>query len=315
MKPLKAFLIYTFILTHLLFAGACSGAGVNNNPASAISLVGSTPGDAVIKSLLSIPPAIPVDFIRWDLTLHNKKSDQNTFVLNLVFGEAQPNTLGFKNGGEKRAIEGTYRVSRSKDEKRNRDLYHLKSSQLPAVVSMVKLNDNLFHLLTPENQLMKGNGGWSYTLNRKPPMQKAAAALPALTSSAPLLGDTARQTIFEGRTPCLAFARENKLPVAADCMKLKWLLLLNKDPKTLLPSTYMLKRSDSRSADITGKWAIVTGIRANPDVILYQLDPDKPEKSVSFLVGDENVIFLLNKANQLYVGNSNFSYTLNKREE
>jgi hypothetical protein len=168
--------------------------------------------------------------------------------------------------------------------------------------------------LTPGDQLVNGNGGWSYTLNRKEPIQQAAA-LPALTTASSGLPDPAQQVTFDGRTPCLDLARDHHLAVAPDCFKLKWRLILNRDPETLVPTTYTLKRTGSRQADIVGKWAMIQGVPSNPQAIIYQLDPDKPEKALSLLVGDENVLFFLNKEKQLYVGNGDFSFTLNRRTE
>lgn len=60
-------------------------------------LLGCTPGDDLIISQLSIANETIIDFIKWDLTLDN--SNHNTFMLNIVYGESQPNTLGFN--GEK----------------------------------------------------------------------------------------------------------------------------------------------------------------------------------------------------------------------
>ena len=105
MKPLKLFLIYTLLLPCILFTNSCSSAG---HSSSDIVFVGSTPGDELIKSLLTIHPETKVDFIRWDLTLTNTKFNQNTFVLNIAFGEAQPNTLGFKEGGKRLSFKGEF---------------------------------------------------------------------------------------------------------------------------------------------------------------------------------------------------------------
>lgn len=62
-----------------------------------------------------------------------------------------------------------------------------------------------------------------------------------------------------------------------------------------------------------GNWTILGGMPSHPKAVIIQLDPDKPEKSLSLLAGDENVLFFLDKSNRLYTGNGDFSYTLNKR--
>jgi hypothetical protein len=309
MKHKKFYLINTLFVACVLFMNSCSGARTANALSSKIVLVGSTPGDSLIKSMLALSPESQIDFIRWDLTLNQAESDSKTYVLNIAFGEGQPNTLSFKGGGEKLSVEGTYTVSKSQ----KGDIYELKSKKTPTPISLVKLNENLFHLLTPDNKLMVGNGGWSFTLNRKDSTANSSTVLPSrITTSSP--DDTAQQVIFDGRTPCLDLAKQYKLQVESDCVKLKWKLTLFRDAKTNKPTTYTLQKPLNRPNTAQGKWTIIKGIRTNPGAVIYQLDPDKPDESISFLVGDENVLFFLDKENQLFTGNGDFSFTLNRRK-
>ncbi len=268
--------------------------------------VACTPGDALIKAQLGISNNIVIDFIKWDLTLESSRL--NSFELNIVYGESQPNTLGFKNGGLKKSYQGAYRISQYD---RN-EIYYLKSKDFSGEIAMVKLDATVFHLLTPQKKLMVGNGGWSYTLNKKNP-DNNKYLLPVFRNSASILKDTLLQVVYDGRTPCLDFAEENNLTVSESCFKLKWKLILNKDPKTLKPSTYALKRTNSRESDIVGNWKIIKGSSLNPNAIILQLDPDKPAKTISLFVADENVLFFLHKNETLFKGNENFSFTLNKR--
>jgi hypothetical protein len=301
-------------LTLFIGLGFLHFRSMSSDISSEINLVASTPCDEQIKSILALSPNSVVDFVRWDLILKNAKTKNSTFTLKIVYGESQPNTLGFKNNGETKYLEGECKISQFKKGIYG-EVYHLISEKLTAEILIVKLNDNIFHLLTPEKQLMVGNGGWSYTLNRKEPIDNTSVDLPALTILSDLPLDTARQIIFDGRTPCLDFAKENNLTVASDCFKLKWKLILNKDPKTLLPTVYTLHRTNSRENLITGKWRILKGTSSNPGAVIYQLDPDKPDRSISLLLGDENVAFFIHKDNNLFTGNENFSYTLNKRQK
>ncbi|MGN6215107.1 hypothetical protein [Parafilimonas sp.] len=272
-----------------------------------IIFVGCTPGDDLIKSQLGIKNETVIDFIKWDLTFSNLNS--NTFMLNIVYGESQPNTLGFKNGGQKKSYQGEYQISKNN----GNEIYQLKSNEFQTEIALIKLNANILHILTPKKQLMIGNGGWSYTLNNKSP-DNIDYPLPTLTNSTSVLNDTSLEVIYDGRTPCQNFASENNLTVNESCFKLKWKLTLSKDPKTLQPTTYTLKRTNSRETDITGKWTIIKGTASNPNAIILQLDPDKPNQTVSLFVGDENVLFFLHKDKTLFVGNDNFSFTLNKRQ-
>lgn len=313
MKQTNSFLNNLLLVTFILSGFNSCEAKTKNFP-SDIILVASTPGDEQIKSLLAISPDTKVDFIRWNLIFTNTTSSKQTFSLNINYGEAQPNTLGFKNGGEKKSIDGEYTISKDKGSI-NGEVYRLKSMKLPTEILMIKLSDNIYHLLTPQKHLMVGNGGWSYTLNRKEPLTNISTDLPALTMLSNLPEDTAQQIIFDGRTPCLDIAKEKNLTVPSDCFKLKWKLILNRDSKTLQPTTYALKRTDHRQSDITGKWTIKKGISSNPNAFIYQLDPDKPEQSIYLLLGDENVAFLLHKDNEFFIGNENFSYTLNREQK
>ncbi len=337
MKSATKFLIIAICSTSSLLNTSCSNTA--KAPVSAVSLVlvGSTPGDSLINSLLNIHSDTVIDFIRWELTLNN--APPNNFDLNINFGVGKPNTNGFMEGGEKRSYKGKYTISKSTSGNLNGEIYQLTGEGIKPHISLIKLNDNLFHLLTPDNKLMVGNGGWSYSLNRKTPIINDSAALPALTVAPILFKDTATQITFQGRTPCQEFTKDNNLQTSNDCIKLKWGLTLNKTPdmtasgnyslkaiavpeldKPIWPNNassgnYSLKGTLYRSRMREGKWAITKGTDTNPEVAILQLDPDKPDECVSFLLGDENVLFLLNKKMQLYSGNSDFSFTLNRRNQ
>jgi hypothetical protein len=298
----RKYLLNIILATCVLFTNSCSGQSTADSLTSKTVLVGSTPGDSLIKSFLAINPDKQVDFIRWDLSLNRAKNDSKTYVLNIVFGKGQPNTSGFKGGGEKLSFEGVYTISKSQ----NREIYELKNEKTQSAISLVKLNDNLFHLLTPDKKLMVGNGGWSYTLSRKDSSPASSAGLP----SSFLPDEASQQIIFDGRTPCLNFA---DFKVGNDCRKLKWRLTLSRDSKTNQPTVYALKSTLNRQNKIEGKWTIIKGVKNNSEALIYQLDPDKPDESISFLVGDENVLFFLDKEHRLLTGNSDFSFTLNRR--
>ena len=104
--------------------------------------------------------------------------------------------------------------------------------------------------------------------------------------------------------------------VSPSCFKLKWRLTLNRDSITLKPATYIIRKVvDNIPRDVTGNWSIIKGTPSNPSAVIYQLDPDKPGETISLLAGDESVIFFLNNDNELYVGNGDFGFTLNKRKQ
>ena len=130
---------------------------------------------------------------------------------------------------------------------------------------------------------------------------------------------------FEGRFPCFEVARQLKIETTADCVKFKWSLTLYQDPVTFQPITFTLsivgggdivklEGSSYRQKLCAGKWAIIKGLKSNPDADVYQLEFNQPVIYFYFLKGDENVLFVLNENKEFRVGNENFSYTLNRVE-
>ena len=160
---------------------------------------------------------------------------------------------------------------------------------------------------------MIGNGGWSYSLNRKE-LVNDGDALPLLTNRSSIFPDTSRQVIYDGRTPCQSFASDHQMKASPECFKLKWRLVLNRDPVTHEPTTYMVRKVvDNGFKDVTGNWSISKGGPGNKNVLIIRIDPGKGKETISLLVGDSNVLFLLDTEDKLYAGNGDWSYTLNKK--
>jgi hypothetical protein len=268
-----------------------------------IWLVGSTPGDEQIKSKFEIQPNVKVDFIKWDLRLEKSKF----FVLMITFGESKPNTLGFINDGQRKVLKGTYSITNNG----KHGIYHFKADKM--VFSLLKLNENIFHLLNAENELMVGNGGWSYTLNNRKSLKSIGTLY---TNSNKEQGERVLQEIYDGRTPCQEFAVEHHWEVSNDCFKLKWKLTLNRDSVTLNPTTFLIRKVvDNVPNDISGIWTINKGTNNNPDATIFLLNSENPNQTISLLVGDNNILYFLRKDNSLFEGNENFSFTLNKRQK
>ena len=134
------------------------------------------------------------------------------------------------------------------------------------------------------------------------------------------------QIIFVGTTPCGQMIRPiHKVSQEADCALVKWTLTLYQDPVTLKPTTYKLSAINrfivkgnnqysepGTKSEAEGKWTIVQGTKTNPNSIVYRLESDKPETSISFLKISDKLIHLLNNEGRLMIGNEFFSYTLNR---
>lgn len=132
--------------------------------------------------------------------------------------------------------------------------------------------------------------------------------------------------VFVGSSPCGNVIHPLlKMPADAVCDFTKWNLTLYQDPATKLPTTFQLSCQygvsqpntsgfigGGTSVEAEGKWVIGKGSKINSDAVVYQLNPDKPEISLSFVKMDENVIHLLYSDKSLMIGNSGYSYTFNK---
>jgi hypothetical protein len=120
---------------------------------------GSIPCDDWIKSELKITQSTPCEFQKWELTL-----DNNQFSLKVRYGISKPNTNGFENEGTLMEVAGTYSFRKSPDGKKI--YYELNSSKFKMVLKLLRLDDNVFHIVDDAGTLLVGNGGFSYSLNR-----------------------------------------------------------------------------------------------------------------------------------------------------
>ncbi|MEZ4904293.1 MAG: hypothetical protein R2822_22350 [Spirosomataceae bacterium] len=131
---------------------------------------------------------------------------------------------------------------------------------------------------------------------------------------------------FVGSSPCGNAIRSLlKMPTDTACDFMKWNLMLYQDPTTQQPTKFKLSVSygvyqnntsnfagGGSQFETEGKWAIGKGTKTNPEAIIYQLNPDQAEKSMSFVKMDDNVIHLLYNDGSLMIGNAGHSYTFNK---
>ena len=117
---------------------------------------------------------------------------------------------------------------------------------------------------------------------------------------------------FEGRSPCQEITQLLGLTAREECIKIKWQLVLFQDPVTKAPTTYAIGGLLWRNPPKTGKWAIVKGTKEDPHAVIIQLDPDQPQSSFAFQKADENILLFLDRQHRQMVGNSRFSYTLNR---
>jgi len=297
--------ILTQIFIGFILLNSCSA-----QTTKTLTLVGSTPIGKELQTTFGIISTNEYDFMKWELNLNH--NDQQ-FTLDLNYGESMPNTTGFINGGKEAQISGTYTANVGQIANLNGKIYELKDSKTGNKFSFLQIDEHIFHLLSANRTLLKGNDGYSYTLNNiNSSSTNTAASSPTITSLAK--NNTVNQFAFAGRTPCEEIATDNKLTVSDGCFKIKWSIVLNTDPQSLKPTTFSMKRINKGPDTIIGNWQVLKGIKAQPKAFVYQLKSTNTNEIYNLLVGDDNVLFVLDKNFRLYPGNKLHSYTLNKKE-
>ncbi len=281
----------------------CSGSCMAASGSSKFVLAGVTPGDPPMRSMLSITPDTKVDFIRWVLEIEPANRRAGNFSLTAVFGEAEQNTSGHKRGGESLAVIGRYSVGKL----RGSEVLKFADENKKVAFSLVRLNDDTFHILSHDGELMVGDGGWSYSLFRRGAAGPMSSEIPQWTTRLPR--DEPQEVRFDGRTPCQEFISAYDRRASEGCYKLKWSLFLYRDPITGQPSTYKLVGTLYRDAAVEGRWSIYRGANG---AVIYRLDPDRPDRSMAFLAGDDKVLFFLTKDDRLIRGHERFGFALNR---
>lgn len=175
--------------------------------------IASTPANNQVKAFLNIPATDSVDFIRWDL-----RFDDTQYQLKCRYGISKPNTWDFMNGGQSIDITGSW-TSLGNDR-------YLKNGSRS--IRLVTLNATLLHFVDESEMLMRGNGGWSFTLNREsyPPSNNLVVRHPSHQ-----LSDS---TTYEWRTP----TGIPGIPGEPVYNKLKWKVVLYADDQTSTPVSY-----------------------------------------------------------------------------
>lgn len=189
MKMIKSFL--TITLAFYLVSFNCQNK--ENEISESTRLVASTPAGKEIKTILGIDLKDSIDFIRWNVLLD---SSSGKFKVELQYGISKPNTVGFISPKSK-IIEGKFEVSSG--------TYILKSASLPKDLRFIKINEHLFHILGTDQNLLVGNGGWSYVLNNSSGMQ--VSDLKGLETDIKLFSEQDSVITFDGRTPCDQFPK------------------------------------------------------------------------------------------------------------
>lgn len=246
----------------------------------------STPAGVVVRSFLGIPAHDSVDFIRWKLLLQ-----EDRYLLQCNYGIGKANTNGFINGGKTIELSGQWR------KEKNRCLFFSGTKMLKAV----ELNEDLLHLLSDNDSLLVGNGGWSYTLNNTKPAgfnQSGIIAAPT---------NFRDSIVFEGRTPC----NVPGVALGQTCYKIKWMIVFYANGKTGKEGRYKILGTPWRKeGGRTGSWKAVGG---NGGGTIYQLNNEEGGGSLYLLKADERILLFTDAEGKLLVGNEDFSYSLHRK--
>ncbi len=270
---------FSSVFLYLVLSAACAGG-------KEIKYTGSTPADRLVRIFLEISLSDSIDFIRWNLSL-----EENRYTLHCNYGIGKPNSNGFINGGKIIELSGELKMGKN--------IYQLQNGKLS--LRLARLNDNLLHFMNKNNNLLAGNGGWSYTLNNLTPVLTDQVSITAKQSE---MDDS---LVFEGRTPC---GIPGIIPRSSECYKLKWLIVLyaNEENKQ---GNYLMKGTPWREAGgRTGNWKIETGKDGR---IIFRLDDENNTPLIRLLKLDEDVVIFTDEKGNLLVGDLDFSYTLNRR--
>lgn len=122
---------------------------------------GSTPGGSFVKKFLSIPAGENIEMIRWNVSLKHA----HTFTLQYAYGKMQQGTPNFIGGGAQKTVSGKWIVEKGLKGNPDAIVYKL-TSEAGTSIDLVRLDENILHLLFRDGSLLIGDGGQSYTLNK-----------------------------------------------------------------------------------------------------------------------------------------------------
>jgi hypothetical protein len=115
---------------------------------------------------------------------------------------------------------------------------------------------------------------------------------------------------FENHVPC-----QIDDPPAEDCQRVKFSLVLYRDPVTGEPTTYLMSRirvgvsSDRQVND--GTWSIHQGTALDPEATVYRLDTGAPDGLDAYWAVGHDILFILDEQLMPRVGDAAYGYALN----
>lgn len=90
----------------------------------------------------------------------------DSYTLSALYGEERPGTNGFMGGGTTLTIQGKYTKATGSTANPRGKLYSLLAGKNRGPFYLVEMDSNVLHFADSKKQLIIGNGGFGYMLNR-----------------------------------------------------------------------------------------------------------------------------------------------------
>ncbi len=250
------------------------------------SYVGSTPAGTEVKAFLGIPLQDSVDFIAWKLVLfQNGYTIQcNYQVLNKENGKVTTNKEVLLSG----------KLVRGKND------YIIHNGE--QTMKLARLHPDLLHFANTDNDLLTGNGGWSYTINHS---TKTSSSVHFFNAKAAPIKDS---VVFIGRTPCEVPGVN--LP-GNNCIKLKWKIVFFGNRESNQPGSCKVYATPYRQEIFKpGTWKMITTGNGR---IFYHLYDKTGTPFLYLEKANENILLFTDASGNLLIGDKDYSFTLNRR--
>jgi hypothetical protein len=158
--------VFASAVSLLTFCTSC-GQTRSTKDAPVRTYVASTPCNNSSQPLSETPISADCEFIKWNLQLFpgKGKQDAGAYQLNASYGISKPSTQDFMHEN-KLELKGTWKLEKRRISDRFREVYVLDKKTAGKQIILVRLSDDILHLLDSDNHFMIGNASWSYTFNR-----------------------------------------------------------------------------------------------------------------------------------------------------
>ena len=316
MKQLRSICV-AIVFTTSFAINSSSQTANNSSPAAAV-FVATTPCDDISKSLFHIPSTSQAQMMTWDLRLYHdpKTSAPATFNLVCTYGMPRQGTRGFMDGATTIELKGSWIIDKGTKENSKAVVCKLTADNSPISLLFLRPNENILHLLDANKNLVVGNGAWSYTLNSTKPVDLSSNKI----NSQKIISENLSydSAVFDGRTPCYNPLLSLTGQQVARCQLIKCRIVLYRDVNTHEPTNFQLYTvyvggGDTRYPTV-GKWTVLQGTETDEKTVLYQLQPksEMPQSPLTFMKGDDNILFLLDTEMNCMAGNDYCSFTFNR---